>query len=487
MASVTTRYVRNRDVSIAYQVSGDGPIDLVIVPGFISHLELDWANPYIAKYLRALMSFCRLIRFDKRGTGMSDPVPGVPTLEERMEDVHAVMDAAGSESAAIFGLSEGGPMAALFAATYPERVEALILYGSFACGGASPDEGGITDKNYPAIRSMLDDWGQGRIIELFAPSIVQDQAARRVIATYERMAASPGMARALLDAANEIDVRPILPSIRVPTLVLHRTGELVSPVEAARYTAARIPGAQLVELPGQDHTPWVGDFQSVVNEVEEFLTGARQAHEVDRVLATVLFTDIAGSTEKAAELGDADWRALLERHDALARERVESFRGRVVKNIGDGMFAAFDGPARAIRCAEALCDVIPAELGLELRAGVHTGECESIGDDLGGMAVHIGSRVAGLAEPGQVLVSGTVKDLVVGSGLTFEDAGEHELKGVPGSWRLFRVAGRETAPPIAPASEHLTPSDKVLGRLARRAPGAVRAISRLALKERSTQ
>jgi class 3 adenylate cyclase len=296
------------------------------------------------------------------------------------------------------------------------------------------------------------------------------------------------MARALIKGAHELDVRPVLPSINVPTLVLHRVDEQVAPVEAARYIAGKIPGARLIELPGNDHVPWVGDRQRLLHEIEEFLTGARQLHESDRILTTVLFTDIVRSTEKAAELGDSKWRELLERHDAMARDQVETFRGRVVKNLGDGMFATFDGPARAIRCAESLCDSIGTELELEIRAGVHTGECEAIGDDLSGMAVHIGSRVSSEAQPREVLVSGTVKDLVVGSGLAFEDAGEHELKGVPGTWRLYRVAGREAAqPPIPAATDHMTSADKVFGRLARRAPGAMRALTRLTVKERDTQ
>ena len=482
-----TRYVTNGDVSIAYQVSGDGPLDLVLVPGFISHLELDWTNPAIVEYLEALMSFSRLIRFDKRGTGMSDPVPGVPTLEDRMEDVRAVMDAAGSERAALFGLSEGGPMAALFAATYPERTSALILYGSFACGGATPEEGGITDANYPQILDMLDEWGDGKILDIFAPSVVADDATRRLVGTYERMAASPGMARALIQAARELDVRPVLPSIQVPTLVLHRKDEMVSPVEAARYMAAQIPGARLVELPGNDHVPWTGDRQALVHEVEEFLTGARHVHEADRVLTTVLFTDIVGSTEQAANLGDSRWRELLERHDGVAREEVERFRGRVVKSLGDGMLACFDGPARAIRCAEAIRDRVVEELQVQIRAGVHTGECEAMGADLGGMAVHIGSRVASHAGPGEVLVSSTVKDLVVGSGLAFAEAGEHELKGVPGAWRLYRVArARAADAPLAPASAHMTRADRVVGRIARRAPGAMRALTRITVKERTS-
>jgi class 3 adenylate cyclase len=485
-----TKYVNTGGISIAYQVTGDGPMDLVVVPGFISHLELDWTNPWNAEWLRGLESFSRLIRFDKRGTGLSDPVPGIATLEERMEDVHAVMDAVGAERAALLGISEGGPMSILFAATYPERVSALVLYGSFACGGATPDpeQGGLRLDNYPAVLKVIDDWGEGRITELFAPSVVSDPAARRVIGAYERSAASPGMARALIRGAHELDVRPVLPSINVPTLVLHRVDEQVAPVEAARYIARQIPGARMIELPGSDHVPWVGDRQRLLHEIEEFLTGARQLHESDRILTTVLFTDIVGSTEKAAELGDSKWRELLERHDAIAKDRVETFRGRVVKNLGDGMFATFDGPARAIRCAESLCDSIGSELELEIRAGVHTGECEAIGDDLGGRAVHIGSRVASQAQPSEVLVSGTVKDLVVGSGLAFEDAGEHELKGVPGTWRLYRVAGREAAqPPISGAIDHMTSADKVFGRLARRAPGAMRALTRLTVKQRDTQ
>ena len=480
-----TRYITNNGVSIAYQVTGDGPIDLVVVPGFISHLELDWTNPWNAEYLRALMSFTRLIRFDKRGTGLSDPVPGVPTLEDRMEDVHAVMDAASSERAALLGISEGGPMAALFAATYPERTTALILYGSFACGGATPEEGGITNRNYPAALEVLDEWGEGRITELFAPSVVSDDNTRRIIGTYERSAASPGMARALLDAADEIDVRPVLPSIQVPTLILHRRDEMVSPIGASRYMASRIPGARLVELEGNDHVPWVGDRQALVHEIEEFLTGMRHVHEPDRVLATVLFTDIVGSTERAAELGDAKWRELLQRHDAIATRQVESFRGRVVKSLGDGMFATFDGPARAIRCAEGLCEGVRGELGLDLRAGVHTGECEAIGEDLGGMAVHIGSRVSSMAAAGEVLVSSTVKDLVVGSGIAFEHAGEHELKGVPDRWHLYRVGSSAARrAPIPAAAEHMRPRDKAAVALARRAPGVLRAITRATVKER---
>jgi class 3 adenylate cyclase len=368
-------------------------------------------------------------------------------------------------------------------------VSGLVLYGAFACGGAAPEAGGISSRNYPAILDMLTDWGEGRILEVFAPSVVRDEATKRLMGTFERMAASPGMARALIDAANLIDVRPVLPSIRVPTLVLHRTDELVSPVEAGRYMAKEIPGARLVELPGIDHVPWVGDGTAIVDEVEEFLTGARHVHEPDRVLATVLFTDIVGSTELAAEMGDAGWRELLEQHHDLSRTEVESFRGRVVKTLGDGLLATFDGPARAIRCAQAIRDRSATELSVEVRAGVHTGECEAMGDDLGGLAVHIGSRVSGKAAPGEVLVSGTVKDLVVGSGLGFDDAGEHELKGVPGAWRLFRVRATEATPgpALASAADHMTSRDRTVARLARRAPGAMRVLTRMTVKERTPE
>jgi class 3 adenylate cyclase len=480
MVAARTRYVRNGEVSIAYQVIGGGPLDLVIIPGFISHLELEWGNALYSDFLRALASFARLLRFDKRGTGLSDPVAGLPTLEERMEDAHAVMDAAGVERAAILGISEGGPMAALFAATYPERVSALVLYGTFANGEVLREHG-------PRLAAILDEWGEGRITELFAPSLVNDQNLRRIIGTWERSAASPAMARAVIEAFMRIDVRDILPAVRVPTLVVHREGELVCPLAGAREVAEAIPGARLAVLPGNDHAPWVGDSQGVVDVIEEFLTGARHVRKSDRVLATVLFTDIVDSTGRAAGMGDAAWRALLEQHDALARAKVEEHRGRVVKTLGDGLLATFDGPARAIRCAEAVRDGVKP-LGISIRAGVHTGECEAIGDDLGGLAVHIGSRVGSMAAAGEVLVSSTVKELVVGSGLTFDDAGEHELKGVPGPWRLFRVgAERAVQPDLEPAAKHMTRGDRAIVRLSRRLPGATRALSRITIKERPTE
>jgi class 3 adenylate cyclase len=474
-----TQYVSNGEVSIAYQVTGDGPIDIVIVPGFVSHLELELSNPFFIDYLRGLTAFARVVRFDKRGTGLSDPVAGIPTLEDRMEDVRAVMDAAGVERAAVYGISEGGPMAALFAATYPERTTALILCGTFASGDL------IKTAAEAQLLPVIDAWGEGRSAHLFAPSIADDANARRMIGTYERSAASPGMARALVRAFVDIDVRDILPTIQAPTMVLHREADSAVPVAAAHELVDLIPGAELVLLPGNDHLPYIGDRQRLVSAIEEFLTGAHHTHESDRILATVLFTDIVASTERAAQMGDAAWRALLESHDDVARGEVERHRGRVVKTLGDGMLATFDGPARAIRCAEALRDRL-RPLGVEIRAGVHTGECEAIGDDLGGLAVHIGSRVASKAAAGEVLVSSTVKELVVGSGLSFEDAGEQELKGVPGSWRLYRVGEAGPAPaPLPSAADTMRPSDRAMVTLARRAPGAMRMLARLTVKERA--
>jgi len=424
-----TQYARNGDVSIAYQVLGEGPLDLVIVPGFISHLDLDWTGPGFDRFAGRLASFTRLIRFDKRGTGLSDPVAGVPTLEERMEDVRAVLDAVGSERAALLGYSEGGPMAALFAATYPERTMALIMYGTFPSGA-------LVGRR--RIAEIVDrSWGQGNLVDVFAPSLAHDDRVREVFGVYERTAASPSMARALMQAVGETDVTAVLPEVRVPTLVLHRRDEYM-PIEGARAIAASIPGARLVELDGIDHLPFLGDSDAIVEETEEFLTGARHVAEPERALATVMFTDIVGSTERAAELGDARWRDLLRRHDELTAQRIERARGRKIKSTGDGVLATFDGPARAIRCAGALIGDLERD-GIEIRAGIHTGECELLGGDVAGVAVHIGARIAALAGSREVLVSSTVKDLVAGSQIEFEPHGAHVLKGVPGEWQVFRA------------------------------------------------
>jgi len=436
-----TQYAKSGDVHIAYQVTGKGPVDLVFVPGFISHLEYDWEHPLSARFLQRLSSFARLIRFDKRGTGLSDRVADIPTLEQRMDDVKAVMDAVGSERAALFGISEGGPMSLLFAATYPTRTAALILYGSYARRSWAPDHpyGWTEAQSSTALEKLERDWGTPNWgIETWAPSLAHDDVYRQHRANYLRFAASPGAAVAIWRMNKDIDVRHVLPTIRTPTLIVHRTGDRLIRVEQAHYLAERIPGAKLVELPGSDHTPSVGDADSLVNEIEEFLTGARHDAEPDRVLATVLFTDVVGSTERAAELGDRRWRDLLETYYSLARRQLVRFRGRELDTAGDGLFAAFDGPARAIRCAAGIRDGMRA-LSVDVRAGVHTGECQLIGEKMGGIAVHIGARVAALANPGEVLVTSTVKDLVAGSGIRFEDRGTQGLKGVPGDWHLYAV------------------------------------------------
>ncbi|MDQ4052319.1 MAG: adenylate/guanylate cyclase domain-containing protein, partial [Actinomycetota bacterium] len=449
-----TAYARNGDIRIAYQVVGDGPIDLLMTPGYLSHLDLWWMIPEAARFLEQLASFSRLILYDKRGTGLSDPAPGLPAMEERMEDLHAVLDAVGSEHTALLGFSEGGPLSMLFAATYPERATALALCGSFA---KFP-----TEDYFPHLLPLLaetlevfaevnEHWGEGRMLELFAPEYAEDQATRESLGLYERLSTSPAMATAILRAALEIDVTHVLSSITTPTLVLTRTEEIV-PGELARDLASHIAGARLVELPGTSHLPWLGDTDAVIEALEEFFTGAPGPREASRALVTMLFTDIVGSTQLAADVGDARWRSLLERHDAHVRREVTRAGGSVVKSLGDGAFARFDGPARAIRAAQGIVRGAHEELGIQIRAGVHTGECELLGDDLGGMAVHLGARIAAKAQGGEVLVSAAVRDLVLGSPLGFEDRGVHELKGVPGTWQLLAVteAGSVGRPP-APA------------------------------------
>jgi class 3 adenylate cyclase len=434
-----TRYAKNGDLNIAYQVLGEGPFDLVLVPGFVSNVDAAWMDPGFTRFLRGLASFSRLIIFDKRGTGLSDPVAGVPTLEDRMDDVRAVMDAAGSERAAFFGLSEGGPMSILFAATHPERTTGLVLYGTFAVGPLVADDnpGGPRWAEVDTwINDAIDHWGEGRTLPFFNPSVADDPVFRRGWGRFERAALSPGMARALWQMVRHIDVRRVLPTIRVPTLVIRRSGDFM-PLPLHRQLAETVPGAQYVELEG-DHIPNTGDIEAIVDEVRAFLTGVREGPRVDRVLATVLFTDIVGSTERAARLGDRQWRTLLESHQEVVRGELARFRGHEVKTLGDGFLATFDGPARAIRSAVAIRDGV-RRLGIELKSGLHTGECELMDDDVGGIAVHIGARVAASASPGEILVSSTVKDLVAGSGLRFADRGARSLHGVPGEWRLFAV------------------------------------------------
>lgn len=438
----TAKYAKSGDVHIAYTVVNDGPpIDLVVVPGFISHIEMMWENPAISRYAERLTKFVRLITFDKRGTGMSDPVAAAPTLEERMDDIRAVMDAAGSQRAVVAGVSEGAPLAILFAATYPERTAGLILLGGMARSTWAPDYPFATPKEAlleSAAEFTAPEFGTGSDAEIFAPSLADDPAVIEWWGRLERTAASPGMMAQLFMMFLDIDVRAALPLVQTRTLVLHRTGDRVVNVNAGRWMAQQITGARFVELPGRDHLPWAGDIAPLVGEVEEFITGTRSvAPEVfDRVLATVLFTDIVGSTQRAVELGDRGWRELLERHNALVRGELTRYRGREVKALGDGFLATFDGPARAIRAAQSIVKATRG-IGLDLRAGVHTGECEMLGDDIGGLAVHVGARIASAAGPGEVLVSSTVRDLVAGSGIELSDRGVHQLKGVPGAWRLY--------------------------------------------------
>jgi class 3 adenylate cyclase/pimeloyl-ACP methyl ester carboxylesterase len=444
-----TRYAKSGDVSIAYQVLGDGPFDLVFAPGSVSNLEFGWEEPTLERFYHRLASFCRLIIFDKRGTGVSDRVSGVPDLETRMDDVRAIMDAVGSERAAVLGYSEGAAMAALFAATYPQRTPALVLYGTFLTPDWLPDRHGTYrqlsgEKDLEEVERR---WGTpeycDELLREDAPSKADDEDFRRWYATRLRLGASPAAAVTLARMNSETDARPVLSSIHIPTLIVHRVGDRNCDVRAARFAAEQIPGAVYVELPGEDHLPWVGDSEAIVEEIERFLTGIWESGgweepEPERVLSTVLFTDIVGSSERAASLGDRAWRELLGNHHTVVRRQLARFRGREMDAAGDGFFASFDGPARAIRCACAIVESMP-ELGLEVRAGLHTGECELMDDKVAGIAVHTGARVASHAQPGEVLVSSTVKDLVAGSGLAFEDRGAYDLKGIPGDWRLYAV------------------------------------------------
>jgi pimeloyl-ACP methyl ester carboxylesterase/class 3 adenylate cyclase len=436
-----TRYARSGDVSIAYQVVGDGPIDLVLVPGWVSNIDVFWEEPRLARLLTRLASFSRLILFDKRGTGLSDRVSDMPSLEVRMDDVRAVMDTVGSQRAALFGYSEGGAMCVLFAATYPERASALIMGGGFARRTRAPGYpwGPTAEEQLAFIDQMERDWGGSVGIDARAPSLAHDERYRQWWARWLRSSASPAAAATLMRMNMEIDVRHVLPAVRVPTLVLHSVNDRLIEIGAARYMAERIPGAKLIELDGIDHIPWGCDSDRFVDEIAEFVTGTRPGAEPDRVLATVLFTDIVGATEHASRVGDRGWHDLLDSHHALVRRELEHFRGREIDTAGDGFLATFDGPARAVRCACAISKGVRA-LGLEIRAGLHTGECERMGDKLGGIAVHTGARVAAEARTGEVLVSSTVKDLVAGSGLAFQDRGVQRLKGIPGEWRLFAVA-----------------------------------------------
>ena len=437
-----TRYVQNGDVNIAYQVVGNGPIDVVFVMGWISHLEYFWKHHLFASFLDRLASFSRLILFDKRGTGLSDRVPidSLPTLEERMDDVRAVMDAVGSERAVLFGVSEGGPMCSLFAATYPERTSAVVMFGTYAKR--------IKDDDYPwaptieqrnhFFEVVRGDWGQPVGIEERAPSMAGDEEFRNWWAEYLRMGASPGAAVALTKMNSEIDVRSVLPLIRVPTLVMHRRGDICLKVEEGRFVAAQIPGARYVEMDGIDHLPFVGDQDAVLDEVEEFVTGVRFAGEHDRVLATVMHVKIIDHADEAKRRGETDWQRLFQRSGEYIRRQLDLFKGKHVAYDETGVLAAFDGPARAIRCATAITESAN-RLGIQVRTGLHTGECDVIGDTYGGFAVELAKRIAAESGEGKILVSRTVKDLVAGSGLEFSEYGIRSFVGVEGDWRLFTV------------------------------------------------
>jgi class 3 adenylate cyclase len=434
MLEAKINYAKSGEVHIAYRVFGDGPRDIVLIPGTLSHVELSWERPSSEHLLKRLTAFARVIVFDKRGQGLSDRV-AEQTLEERIGDVRAVMDAAGSRQATIYGWSEGGSMCLMFAATYPERTSALVLYGSFA----SAKDGVPAEVFERLVDDLEAHWGEGRLFAVNATSRRNDQAMIQYAGRLERASASPSSIVALLRANRDLDVRHLLPSVRVPTLILHRVGDAVVAVAAGRYLAEHIPGARYLEIPGDDHLVTDNETQDVIADaIEEFLTGVRHHHEPDRAVATVMFTDIVSSTARAAELGDSRWRELLGNYYAVVRKELTTFRGHEVNTAGDGLLATFDGPARAIRCACSVRERV-RPLGLQVRTGLHTGECELIGDDVGGIAVHIGARVAATAAPDEVLVSSTVKDLVAGSNLQFGDRGAHNLKGVPGEWRLFVV------------------------------------------------
>jgi class 3 adenylate cyclase len=442
MAPPQIRYARNGDVHIAYCIFGDGPIDLLYVPISFSVTEYLWEHPALGRFLARLGSFARVITFDRRESGMSDRLGRPPTLEEQMDDVIAVLDAAGSERAAVYAMLEGGPMAMMFAATHPERVGALVLYASFARTTRAPGYEWAWPEEERAARqaALHDNWGDGSLIEGMAPSYAGDRRLRDWMGSMQRYSMGPTAARALGDLNAQLDVRPVLPSIRVPTLVMHRRDDRGISVKHSEYLAGAIPGARLQVFEGQDNLVFLGDSEAVLDEIEEFLTGARSDRDRDRVLATVLLSDICGSTQRAASMGDSAWRDLLREHHESAARAVAAFQGRLIKSTGDGILATFDGPARGIRCARCIAEQV-RELGIEIRAGLHTGELEAMNGDVGGMAVNIGARVSALAGAGEVLVSGTVRDLVVGSGIEFADRGEHPLKGVPGEWRLYAVEG----------------------------------------------
>ncbi|MEA2193128.1 MAG: hypothetical protein QOI73_3249 [Solirubrobacteraceae bacterium] len=434
--SLGTRYACNGEVNLAYQVHGDGPIDLLVVSTFISHVEHIWEEPGFTRFLTRLSGFARLIIFDRRGSGLSDDGP--LGIEHEIHDINAVLDAAHSERPAVLAYNAGGPLAALHAARFPERVRSLVLYGCLLRATRDEDLPWVEseDERDRRLGGIIERWGQGTNVQVLAPSSAADPQLGAWLARLERLAASPGQVRRLVAAAGQIDVRPDLSSIRVPSLVVHRSDDAWIDVRHAREYARRIPGARLVELPGVDSLPSAGDMDALLGEIEEFLTGARRGGELERALLTVVFSDIVGSTARAAQLGDKRWRDLLAVHDVEVRRTVARFQGRVIQRIGDGHLSIFDGaPSRALRCAQALHEAVAGH-GVQVRIGLHTGECELIGDDIGGLAIHIAARVGALAGGGETLVSSTTCGAVAGSGLRFRARGEHELKGVPGRWPI---------------------------------------------------
>ena len=436
----TTRYAKSGDVHIAYQVLGEGPIDLVVVPGWVTNVECFWEEPRSAGFLRSLAAFSRLIIFDKRGTGLSDRVAFMPNLETRMDDLRAVLSAVGSQRAVLCGYSEGGPMCALFAATCPARTAGLVMLGSYASRAWRADApwGRTAQQTEQFNRVCEAEWGAPLAIERIMPSVAQDETVRQWWGRFLRMSASPAAVVALNTMNHEIDVRPILPSVQAPALVMHARGDQQVDVRYGRELAALLPRARYIELEGEDHAPWLMNAEQIVREIGAFTAALGEPEEPERVLATVLFSDIVGSTERAIELGDRAWRDLLNRHHQIVRQALQRFKGREVDTAGDGFFATFDGPARAVRCAASLIEVL-ASIGVQVRVGLHTGECETVGGKAAGIAVHIGARVSSAAGPGEVFVTSTVRDLVAGSGLRFEDRGARVLKGLPDAWHLYAV------------------------------------------------
>lgn len=483
MTPPETRYAKKGEISIAYQVVGDGPIDLVFSSGIVSNLALMWSDPEANAMFRRIATFTRLIMFDKPGTGMSDPVAGPPTAEQRVEDIVAVMDAVGVEHAVIAGYSEGGTPAMLFAATYPERCDALILLETGAKWTSSLGYLEETSEKlqhlWDIMWSYADNWGSGQVIALWGPSVATRPGAMQLFGSAERVCASPGMANAVMWACMQMDVRAALPQITAQTLIVHRMDSIV-PVELGQYLAAEVPGARSAFLPGSDHILWFGDWRPIVEEIEEFLTGDRHRADPERALATIMFTDIVSSTERASELGDERWRVLVERHDEVMTAEIERWGGRPIKTLGDGFLAVFDGPAKAVRCARSMTASV-RELGIEIRAGIHAGECERRGEDVAGIAVNVAARISAMGTAGEVLVSSTVRELVLGSGLEFVEHGVRELKGVPDQWHLYAVTadGRADARPVSQVTsevaaltpgpmETLRPRDRALLAAAKR-------------------